>query len=52
MPAEGKKQIPAGKVLSGEKKLGGTKRMKAVDCCFDIEMPIYKGNAVLNANRS
>ena len=48
----GEKQMKAGKKLSSEPKIGGTKTMKVVESGFKIEPQKYKGNAVLNANRS
>lgn len=52
MPTKGEYQMDAGKKLSSEPKIGGTKTMKLVESGFKIKPQKYKGNAVLNANRS
>lgn len=45
-------QSAAGISLMEEKRLAGPKKMKLKETGFKIEPPKYKGNAVLNANRS
>ncbi len=51
MPSYGEKQMPAGKELKGEKPFPREKTMKIRTKDFTIDSPIYKGNAVLNANK-
>ena len=58
MPTYGKKQMPAGKELSTPKRCMpvGDRTMKSKDGTIAPGLTInnipYKGNAVLNANRS
>jgi len=51
MPSYGEKQMPAGKKLKGEKPFPREKTMKVINKGFTIDSPMYKGNAVLNANK-
>ena len=57
MPSYGEKQAPAGKVLNTAKPIVGTRVMKSNNKVIEptlnrIDNIPYKGNAVLNANRS
>jgi hypothetical protein len=57
MPSYGEKQMSAGKVLNNAKPIVGTRKMKANNSTITptlggVENIEYKGNPVLNANRS
>ena len=51
MPSYGEKQMPAGRKLKGENPFPREKTMKVIKKGFTIDSPMYKGNAVLNANK-